>query len=85
MVRVVSLVVIGNAEPVQSDLQVAVERDRQVRRPEGRHDLESCRLQHRRPIEAKEREPLELVAGEVVNVGVGAGVEADRPQRSQSG
>ena len=75
MVSVVSLVVIGNVKSLQPDLQVAVERDRDMGRPEGRHDLEPCRLQHRRPIQPKEREPLKLITGKVVDIGVAAGVE----------
>lgn len=76
MVRVISLVVIGNAEPPQPDLQVSIERDGHMGRPECRHDLEPCCLQHRRSIQTEEREPLELIAGEVVDVGIVAGVEA---------
>ena len=76
MVRAVSLVVIGNPEPVQSDLQIAIERDGHVRRPEGRHDLELCRLQHRRSIETEQREPLKLIASQIVDIGIIAGVEA---------
>lgn len=59
--------------------EIAGEGDRDVRSPEGRHDIEASQLQVSDPEETERRQPLELVDGQVVNLGIAPRVVAESP------
>lgn len=75
MVGVGPLVMVSSSETVDPDIQVAVERECDVRRPERGHDLEPSRFEHLWPVQPQDREVLEPIGGQVVDIGVAASVE----------
>ncbi len=75
MVGVGALFVYGGGQAHKSRVEVAGERERDVRCSEGRHDLEADGFQIRDPVDGESGEPFELIGGEVVDLGVVAGVE----------
>lgn len=70
---------VSSPETVDPDAEVAVERQRDVRRPERGHDLEPCSFENAGPVQPQDRGVFEPIGSQVTDIGVAAGVDRREP------
>jgi len=79
MVWVGPLFMNRGSEPTEPVVELTGERDRDVRRSEGRNHLEACVLQVSNAIDPNNREPPQRSRAEVVDIGVALRVQRGEP------